>query len=89
MGSPESEATLRAHLAVHVGLRPDDVMVMVNDHGAAEHMQVFHHILLGVGQRGDLCVVAWLGWGFQGCGTRRRECHSEFLGRAHMPAPSG
>lgn len=50
------------HLAVHVGFRPGDVMVVVDDHGAAEDVQVLHHVLLGVCQRGDLCVVAWR-WG--------------------------
>lgn len=53
--------SLGPHLAVHVGFGPGDVMVMVDDHGPAEHMQVFHHVLLGICQCGDLCVVAWLG----------------------------
>lgn len=50
---------VRAHLAVHVSFGPDDVVVMVDDHGAAEHMQVLHHVLLGVCQGRDLRVVAW------------------------------
>lgn len=50
------------HLAVHVGFRPGDVMVMVDDHGPAQHMQVLHHVLLGICQRGDLRVVAWGGY---------------------------
>lgn len=58
------------HLAVHVGFRPGDVMVVVDDHGPAEHMQVFHHVLLGIRQSGDLRVVACGGEGAYGCGCR-------------------
>lgn len=35
-------------------------MVVVDDHGAAEDMQVFHHILLDICQCGDLSVVAFM-----------------------------
>lgn len=34
------------HHTVHVGLCPDNVMVVVYDHRSTQHMQVFHHILL-------------------------------------------
>lgn len=59
---------VRAHLAVHVSFSPDDVVVVVDDHGAAEHMQVFHHVLLGVCQGRDLRVVAWRRGGAMWCG---------------------
>lgn len=45
---------------VHVGFSPDDVVVVVDDHGPAEHMQVLHDIFLDVCQRGDLSVVAFV-----------------------------
>lgn len=45
--------------AVHVGLGPDDVVVVVDDHRSAEHVKVLHDVLLHVGQRGDVCVVTW------------------------------
>lgn len=51
-------AGLWPHHCVHVSLSPDDVVVVVDDHGPAEHMQVLHDVLLHVGQRGDVCVVA-------------------------------
>lgn len=57
-GAPNSGAGLSPHLAVHVGFCPGDVMVMVDDHGAAEHVQVLHHVLLCICQCGDLRVVA-------------------------------
>lgn len=44
--------------AVHVSLCPDDVVVVVDDHGTAQHVQVLHHVLLRISQCGDLCVVA-------------------------------
>ena len=46
-----------SHHCVHVGLSPDDVMVVVDDHGPAQNMQVLHDVLLDVCQRGDVCVV--------------------------------
>lgn len=46
--------------AVHVGFGPDDVVVVVDDHGPAEHVQVLHDILLDICQRGDLSVVAFM-----------------------------
>lgn len=49
---------LRPHHCVHVGLGPDDVVVVVDDHRPAEHVQVLHDVLLHVGQGGDVCVVA-------------------------------
>lgn len=62
-GTPNSGVGSGPHLAVHVGFGPDDVVVMIDDHGAAEHVQVLHHILLSISQCGDLCVVAWRrGW---------------------------
>lgn len=42
-------------------------MVMVDDHGAAEHVQVLHHVLLCICQCGDLCIVAWQRKGLCGC----------------------
>ncbi len=42
---------------VHIGLSPDDVMIMVNDHRPAENMQVLHNVLLDISQCGDVCVV--------------------------------
>lgn len=59
---------VRAHLAVHVSFGPDDVVVVVDDHGAAEHMQVLHHVLLGVCQGRYLRVVAWRRGGAVWCG---------------------
>lgn len=46
------------HHCIHVSLSPDDVVVVVDDHRPAEHMQVLHDVLLHVGQGGDVCVVA-------------------------------
>lgn len=42
---------------VHVGLSPDDVMVMVNNHRSAENMQVLHHVFLNISQCGHVCVI--------------------------------
>lgn len=56
--------SLGPHLAIYVGFGPGDVMVVVDDHGPAEHMQVFHHVLLGIRQCGDLRVVPWSGRGW-------------------------
>lgn len=65
--SPTQEpllAPLGPHLAIYVGFGPGDVVVVVDDHGPAEHVQVFHHVLLGICQCGDLRVVAWSGRGW-------------------------
>lgn len=43
---------------VHVGFRPDDVMVMVDDHWSAENVQVLHDVFLDVSQCGNMCVIA-------------------------------
>lgn len=56
--------SLGPHLAIYVGFGPGDVVVVVDDHGPAKHMQVFHHVLLGICQCGDLRVVAWWGRGW-------------------------
>lgn len=56
--------SLGPHLAIYVGFGPGDVVVVVDDHGPAEHVQVFHHVLLGIRQCGDLRVVAWSGRGW-------------------------
>lgn len=42
---------------VHIGLGPDDVMIMVDDHWPAENVKVLHNIFLDVSERGDVCVV--------------------------------
>lgn len=55
--------------AVHVGFSPNNVMVMVDDHGTAEHVQVLHHVLLDIRQRGDLSVVAF---------TEKQRCEALF-----------
>lgn len=77
----------RTHLAVHVGFRPGDISVTVDDHGAAEHVQVLHHVLLGICQRGDLRVVACGGEGPHGCG-RRGSTWNLLLGM-HTPRGDG
>ena len=43
--------------AVHVGLGPDDVMVVVDDHRPAENVQVLHNVFLDISQGGDVRVV--------------------------------
>ena len=43
--------------SVHIGLRPDDVVVMVDHHRSAEHVEVLHDVLLHVSQCWDVCVV--------------------------------
>lgn len=48
-----------SHHGVHVGFGPDDVVVVVDDHGPTQHVQVLHHVLLHVGQRRHVRVVAW------------------------------
>lgn len=72
------------HLAVHVGFCPSDVVVMVDDHGATEHVQILHYILLGVCQRGDLRVVAWRREGPCGCGRLGAPCETPLRG-SHSP----
>lgn len=49
---------------VHVGLGPDDVMIVVDDHWSAEDVEVLHNVFLDVSQRGDVGVVT--------CRRRRR-----------------
>lgn len=52
--------------AVHVGLGPDDVMVVVDDHRPAENVQVLHNVFLDISQGGDVRVVTW--------GTHKYKC---------------
>lgn len=44
---------------VHIGLCPDDIMVMVDHHRPAEDMEVLHNIFLNICQCRHMCVVAW------------------------------
>lgn len=45
-----------AYHRVHVGLSPDDVVVMVDDHWPTENMQVLHDVLLNVRKCWDVSV---------------------------------
>lgn len=47
------------HSAVDVGLGPDRVVLLVDHLGSAQHVQIFHHVLLYVRQGGNLSEVAW------------------------------
>lgn len=42
------------HRVVDVSLRPHHVMFLIDDFGSTEHVQILHHVLLYVCQRGDL-----------------------------------
>lgn len=64
-----------SYRTVHVGLGPNNVMVVVDDHGTAEHVQVLHHVLLDVCQRGDLSVVAFM---------EKQSCESLFWHISHI-----
>lgn len=48
---------LQTDHTVHVGLGPDDVVIVVDDHWSAEDMEVLHNVFLDVSQRGDVRVV--------------------------------
>lgn len=45
--------------AVDVGLCPHRVVLLVDHFGSAQHVQIFHHVLLYVRQGGNLSEVAW------------------------------
>lgn len=47
----------RTHGAVHVGLRPHGVVLVVDHFGPAHDVKVPHHVLLDVCQSGDLAEV--------------------------------
>lgn len=52
----ETEAKMTDH-TVHIGLSPDDVVVVVNDHRPAQNVKVLHHIFLNISQRGHMRVI--------------------------------
>ena len=61
-------------------------MTLVSDHGAAEHVQVLHYILLRICQCGDLRVVAWQR---EGCVVVESwELCLELLSRTYTLSPS-
>ena len=50
LASRETPTQRVTYHRVHIGLRPDDVMVMVDDHWSAEHVEVLHDVLLHISQ---------------------------------------
>lgn len=57
--SKVTEVQLTDH-TVHICLRPDDIMVMVDHHRPAQNVEVLHHIFLHVCQCRHVCVVPWM-----------------------------
>lgn len=45
---------MQTYSAVNVCFSPHDIVLLVNDLGAAEDVEIFHHILLHVSQGRDL-----------------------------------
>lgn len=52
------DAARSTHSAIDVGLGPHRVMLLVDHLGSAQHVEILHHVLLHICQRGNLSEVA-------------------------------
>ena len=68
---------LSTHSVIDVGLGPHGVVFLVYHLGAAQHVEVLHHVLLHVRQGGDLGEVPWSRGGGRDGQTDRETGHME------------